>query len=75
MSSEKKLKKYFEANDNENTIENLWDAAKAVHSRKFTVIQAFLKKQKISNKQSNPPPKRIRIKKKKQKVKSADRKR
>lgn len=31
MSSEKKLKKYFEANDNENTIENLWDAAKAVH--------------------------------------------
>ena len=68
MSSEKKLKKYFEANDNENTIENLWDAAKAVHSRKFTVIQAFLKKQKnISNKQSNPPPKRIRIKKKNKK--------
>ena len=45
MSSKKKLKKYFEANDNENTIQNLWDGAKSVHSRKFTVIQDFLKKQ------------------------------
>ena len=48
MSSKKKLKKYFEANDNENTIQNLWDAAKSVHSRKFTVIQDFLKKQETS---------------------------
>ena len=48
MSSKKKLKKYFEANDNENTIQNLWDTAKSVHSRKFTVIQDFLKKQETS---------------------------
>ena len=48
MSSKKKLKKYFEANDNENTIQNLWDGAKSVHSRKFTVIQDFLKKQETS---------------------------
>ena len=49
MSSKKRLKQYFEANDNENTkIQNLWDAAKAVHSRKLTVIQAFLKKQETS---------------------------
>ena len=38
--------KYPETNDNENTtIQNLWDAAKAVLRGKFIVIQAFLKKQ------------------------------
>ena len=54
--------KYLEANDNENTtIQNLWDAAKAVLRGKFIAIQAFFKKQeKISNKQSYLPPKRIR---------------
>ena len=44
---------------------NLWDAAKLVLRGKFISIQAFLKKQnktkqKISNKQPNLPPKRIR---------------
>ena len=43
------LKKYLEANDNENTtIQNLWDAAKAVLGGKFIVIQAFFKKQEKS---------------------------
>ena len=41
------VKKYLEINDNENTtIENLWDAAKAVLKGKFIAIQAFLKKKK-----------------------------
>ena len=45
--SKGKFKKYLETNDNENTtIQNLWDAAKAVLRGKFIVIQAFLKKEK-----------------------------
>ena len=41
--------KYLEANDNENTtIQNLWDAAKAIFRGKVIVIQAFLKKQEKS---------------------------
>ena len=40
------IKEYLETNDNENTtIQNLWDAAKAVLRGKFTAIQAHLKKQ------------------------------
>ena len=40
------IKKYLETNDNENgTIQNLWDAAKAVLRGKFIAIQAYLKKQ------------------------------
>ena len=43
------IKKYLETNDNENTtIQNLWDAAKAVLRGKFIVIQAYLKKQEKS---------------------------
>ena len=42
------IKKYLEAN-NKYTIQSLWDAAKAVLSGKFTVIQAFLKKTKQPN--------------------------
>ena len=39
------IKKYLETNDNENpTIQNLWDAAKAVLRGKFIAIQAYLKK-------------------------------
>ena len=34
-----KIKKYLETNENENTIvQNLWNAAKAVLTGKFTVI-------------------------------------
>ena len=43
------IKKYLETNDNENTtIQNLSDAAKAVLRGKFTAIQAYLKKQEKS---------------------------
>ena len=39
----------MEANENENTtIQNLWDATKAVLRRKYIAIQAFLKKQEKS---------------------------
>ena len=40
---------YLETNDNENTtIQNLWDAAYVVLRGKFLGIQAFLKKQEKS---------------------------
>ena len=43
----KEIKKYLKTNDNENTtIQNLSDAAKAVLRGKFIAIQAFLKKKK-----------------------------
>ena len=43
------IKKYLETNDNEKTtIQNLWDAAKAVLRGKFIAIQAYLKKQEKS---------------------------
>ena len=69
----KEIKKYLETNDKEDTTtQNLWDAAKAVLRGKFVAIQAFLKKRrKISNKQLNLPPKRIRKKKNKQNLKPA----
>ena len=45
----KKIKKYLETNDNENmTIQNLWDTAKALLRGKFIAIQAHLKKQEKS---------------------------
>ena len=45
----KEIKKYLETNDNENTtIQNLWNAAKAVLRGKFIVIQAFIQKQEKS---------------------------
>ena len=43
------IKKYLETNDNENTtIQNLWDAAKAVLRGKFIAIKSYLKKQEKS---------------------------
>ena len=36
------IKNYLEANDNKDTLQNLWDAAKAVLRRKFTAIQTYL---------------------------------
>ena len=43
------IKKYLETSDNENTtIPNLWDAAKATLRRKFIAIQDYLKKQEKS---------------------------
>ena len=43
------IKKYLETNDNENTtIQNLWDAAKAGLTGKFIAMQSYLKKQEKS---------------------------
>ena len=41
------IKKFLETNDNENTTQNLWDAAKAVLRGKFIAIQSYLKKHEI----------------------------
>ena len=44
-----KINKYLETNDNENmTIQNLWEVAKAVLRGKFIAIQAYLKKKEKS---------------------------
>ena len=43
------IKEYLETNDNKNTtIQNLWDAAKAILRGKFVAIQSYLKKQEKS---------------------------
>ena len=40
------IKKYLAANDNEDTtLQNIWDAAKAILRGKFIAIQAHLRKQ------------------------------
>ena len=40
------IKKYLAANDNKDTtLQNLWNAAKAVLRGKFIAIQAYLRKQ------------------------------
>ena len=42
----RKMKKFLEINDNENTTtQNLWDAAKAVLRGNFIALQSYLKKQ------------------------------
>ena len=49
MKSKNLFKKYLETNDDENTtIQNLQDEARAVLTGKFIVIQAFCKKQEKS---------------------------
>ena len=46
----KEIKKFLETNNNENmTIQNLWDAAKAVLRGKFIAIQSYLNKQTKKN--------------------------
>ena len=51
------IKKYLAANDNEDTtLQNLWDAAKAILRGKFIAIQT----RKSSNKQPNFTPKATR---------------
>ena len=43
----REMKKFLEANDNENTTtQNIWDAIKAVLRGKFIATQSYLKKQK-----------------------------
>ena len=44
--SKRKIKKFLETNDNENTpTQNLWDVAKADLRGKFIAIQSYLKEQ------------------------------
>ena len=52
-----KLKRKFKTNENENMFPNLWDVAKVVLRGKYIAIQAYLKKQEVSNTQPNPTPK------------------
>ena len=43
----REIKKFLKTNDSENmTIQNLWEAAKAVLRGKFIAIQSYLKKKK-----------------------------
>ena len=43
------IKKYLETNENKSTtIQNLWDAAKAVLKEKFIAIQSYLRKKEKS---------------------------
>ena len=43
------IKKYLQTKGNKSTtIQNLWDAAKAVLRGKFTAIQSYLRKQEKS---------------------------
>ena len=40
------IKRYLETNENEDTtIQNLWDTGKAILRGKFIALQAYLKKQ------------------------------
>ena len=44
-----KIRKCLETNENKNTaFQNLWDTAKVVLRGKFIAIQAYLKKEEIS---------------------------
>ena len=53
------LRRFIETNENEDTtVPNLWDTAKAVLRGKYIAIQASLKKlEKNSNTQANLAPK------------------
>ena len=45
------INRYLETNENENTtIQNLWDIGKAVLRKKFRALQVFLKKKKKKTK-------------------------
>ena len=37
----REIKNFLETNDNENTTQNLWDAAKSVLRGKFIAIQSY----------------------------------
>ena len=44
----KEIKICIETNENENTIQNLWDTVKAMLRGRFIAIQVYLKKQEKS---------------------------
>ena len=41
----REIKKFLETNDNVNTTQNLWDAAKPVLRGKFIAVESYVKKQ------------------------------
>lgn len=52
--TKKDIRKYLKTNENETTkYQNLWDARKTEPRGKFIVINAYVKKKSISNKQPN----------------------
>ena len=72
----REIKNFLETNDNENTTQNIWDAAKAVLRGKFIAIQSYLKKQEkhrrdnltlhlkqLEKEEQNPPKKLVQVKK------------
>ena len=53
--NQEEIKKYMKTNEIENImVQNLWEAAKPVLRRKYTAIQAYLKKQEKSQISSLP---------------------
>ena len=42
------IEQYMETNDNNSTLQNLWDAAKAVLRGKYIAIQAYLSEEEQS---------------------------
>ena len=40
------IKRYLEANENEETMQNLWDTGKAILRGKFIALPAYLKNKK-----------------------------
>ena len=45
--NQRRIKKYMETNENENkTVQNLWEIARAVLRGKYIAIHAYLKKKK-----------------------------
>ena len=75
----REIKKFLETNENENTTQNLWDAAKAVLRGKFIAIQSYLKKQEkhqidnltlqLKQLQKEEPEKKMNISKRKEIIK------
>ena len=53
------LKIKLKTNEKENVSPNLWDVAKAILRGKYIAIQAYLKKQEVSNTKPNPTPYRL----------------
>ena len=54
INIKEEIKRYLETNENEDTtIQNLWNSRKAILRGKFIALQACLKKKTLSNKQSN----------------------
>ena len=57
------IEKYIETNETGNTTyQNLWDTANPVLRGKLIIINTYIKKQKISNKQANYASRNWKIK-------------